>query len=261
MQNLITGSEGFIGSHLKSKISDSHGVDLELGTDIRIERLTGGYDVIYHLAAQASIPKSFDNPKESHTHNVIGTLNLLETARRDNARIVFSSSSSVTEIKSPYALQKSICEQYLKLYWETWGVKGIALRYFNVFGERQEIANGGDSLALGRFLKQYKDGEPFTVYGSGDQRRDFVYAGDVAQANILAADYLQEAKEFETIDIGSGENHSILEVLDMIDPKHPKKFLPPRIEPFENRADIRRAKSALGWEPKTKLEEWINKVK
>jgi UDP-glucose 4-epimerase len=157
---------------------------------------------------------------------------------------------------SPYARQKLLCEKLLQLYW-TFGVKSVALRYFNVFGERQEIANEGEALALARFLAQYKRGEPFTIYGNGLQRRDFVYVKDVVDANIKAAEYLDTATEFKTIDIGTGENHSINEVADMIDSKHPKIYLPSRNEPFQNRADTKDAEELLSWKPKTTLKSWL----
>ena len=254
-KNLITGHLGFIGSHLLEELGGD-GVDLKSGQDIRVYKFEGKYDVIFHAAGQASIPLSFEKPLESHGHNVMGTLRLLEYARKTGAKIVFSSSSSVYELMSPYALQKSICEQYMRFYW-TLGVKSVALRYFNVFGERQEIANGGYALALSKFLNQFKNGEPFTIYGTGEQRRDFVYVKDVVEANRKAAEFLENADSFQVFDVGSGVNHSILEVLGMISSTHPKVFLPPRIEPFENLADVSKAKELLNWSPKTSLEEWL----
>ena len=276
---LITGSEGFISSHLKELLPSADCVDIKLGQDIRNSTwydFQEPHDIIYHLAANASIPQSLKNPLESHTSNVDGTLRVLEYAKKTGARVVFSSSSSVygepSEIPTtekaeprpmmPYALQKLMCEQYMALYWGLYGVKSIALRYMNVFGERQEQANGGgdSALALGNFLRQYKNGEPFTVVGDGEQRRDFVYAGDVAMANLLAGNWLKTAKRFEVFNIGSGENYSINEVCDMIDKNHPRVNLPPRIEPHIGLADITKAKRLLGWEPRVRLKEWLTEA-
>ena len=157
---------------------------------------------------------------------------------------------------SPYALQKSICEQYLKFYWN-FGVKSIALRYFNVFGEGQEIANGGDSLALSIFLKQFKNKEYFTIVGDGEQRRDFIYVGDVIEANLKAAKFLESAESFEILDIGTGINFSINEIVNMMSQTHPRINILPRIEPRENRANISRAIELLNWHPTMDIKTWL----
>lgn len=253
---MITGSRGFIGSHLYEAIGGT-GIDLKEGNDIRVCAFPKDEKIIFHLAAQASIPKSEEEPIESHIHNVLGTLIILEHAKEVEADVVFSSSSSVYEpTSSPYAMQKKMCEDLLRYYW-TKGVKSVALRYFNVFGERQEIANDGDALVLARFLRQYKEGKPFTIYGTGLQRRDFVYVKDVVEANIKAVSYLRTAREFQAIDIGTGINYSINGIADMINKEHPREYLPARKEPFENRADPTRAEMLLGWKPRTSLKTWI----
>src|SRR3990167_9825319 len=200
---MITGSAGFIGSHIQ-EATGGVGLDLKEGKDIRSCELYNE-KVIFHCAAQASIPKSLEDPEESYSHNVTGTIRILEYARKTGAKVVFSSSSSVyAPDSSPYAKQKLECEELLDEYWNK-GVKSIALRYFNVFGECQEIANGEESLVLARFLGQHKRGEPFTIYGSGEQRRDFVYVGDVVAANLKAAKFLDTATKFEAVDIGFGD--------------------------------------------------------
>lgn len=254
MRDLVTGHLGFIGSHLNERIGN--GIDIKMGVDIRSCEFTERFGVIFHTAAMASIPKSFEDPVLSHDHNVTGTLRILEYARQAGAKVVFSSSSSVKDLMSPYAAQKSICEEYMKLYWKL-GVKSVALRYFNVFGERQEIANDGYQLVLSVFLDQKKKGNPFTIVGTGEQRRDFVYVKDVVDANIRAADYLDRATGFEAIDIGTGVNYSVNEVADMIDKNNSRTFLPPRNEPFENKAKITKAKKLLGWKPTVTLPQWL----
>lgn len=272
---LITGHRGFIGSNLLNRLeADSEipsRVDLVEGSDIRNFDFNLDYDVIYHLAANASIPESMKDPTVSHDHNVNGTLRVLELARKTGARIVFSSSSSIygdaeelptketaqPKPVSPYALQKLICEQYMQLYWELFGVKSVALRYMNVFGEGQERANGGYCLALSKFIDQYKKGEPFTIVGDGEQRRDFIYVKDVVEANIKAAEWLKTADKFEIINIGSGRNYSINEVVNMISPVHPRITLEPRIEPRANMADITKAEELLNWQPTKTLPQWL----
>lgn len=274
---LITGGLGFIGSHLKEALPEADVLDLKQGEDILNCEIAGSYDVIYHLAANASIPQSLENPLASHNTNVTGTLRILEHAKKTGARIVFSSSSSIygepDEVPTPemaqarpmipYALQKLMCEYYMELYWELYGVKSVTLRYMNVFGERQEMANGGgdSALALGNFLRQYKNNEPFTIVGDGEQRRDFIYAGDVAQANIKAGEWLKTVTQFEVFNVGSGVNHSINEVCDMIDPNHKVAYLPARIEPKLGLADIQKAEQLLNWHPTVSLKDWIERVK
>jgi UDP-glucose 4-epimerase len=252
----VSGGMGFIGSHIVDYCQkagwDVDVWDIKNGRDVRLFGLceTKKFDVIFHLAAQASIPKSEENPIESHGHNVIGTLKVLEYARKSGSKIVFSSSSSVYALDSPYSLQKKQCEEYLDFY-RKYGVRSCALRYFNVFGERQELANEGYSLVLSRFLQQHKDGVPFTIYGTGKQRRDFVYINDVVSANILAID------QKGVFDVGRGENTSVNELTDMIDPTHPREHLPPRKEVFANKAE--RSKWLPGWEPTISIKQWYEK--
>ena len=274
---LVTGGEGFIGSHvveaLKFRGYQVAVLDRKSGFDIRTHDFWEKYETIYHLAARASIPDSFETPLETHDHNVTGTLRILEFARKTGAKVVFSSSSSVygepKEIPttencpldplSPYAVSKLLCEEWMKMYWKL-GVKSVALRYFNVFGERQETANGGDSLALGIFLEQKATGKPLTIVGTGEQKRDFVYVKDVANANILASEWLDQADHLESFNIGGGTNYSINEIADMIVPKGKRKYLPPRPEAQIGLADISKAK-LLKWEPKTKIQDWLSGIK
>jgi UDP-glucose 4-epimerase len=274
---LVSGHQGFIGSHLFDKLTSLGfqvaGADLKSDIDIRSYVFHENYEYIFHCAAKASIPASFENPVESHTHNVYGTLRILEYARKIGAKVIFSSSSSIygeaeiptSEIApynplSPYAIEKILAELYCEYYWSL-GVKSVSLRYFNVFGERQEIANSGDgTLVIPTFLKQHKEGKPFTIVGTGKQKRDFVYVQDVVSSNIAAAHYLDIATHYEAFNIGSGENISINELVNMIDPEHLKVNLPPRREPFVNKADISKAKEVLGWEPTMFLKEWIEKL-
>ena len=272
---LITGGRGFVGSHVLEAFPDAAVVDLKDGNDIRTFEFPP-CDVIFHLAARAAIPESFSDPLVTNDHNVVGTLRVLEHARRCGARVVFSSSSSVygepeqtptredsqLDPFSPYAASKLICEQYMRLYWRL-GVKSCALRYYNVFGERQELANGGgdSSLALGIFLRQWRDQDPFTIVGTGEQRRDFVYVKDVVRANLMAAEWLKTAGRFEAFNVGSGVNYSINEVTGMIAKDHPGISLPPRPEPLVGLADISKIQDLLGWSAGTTLPEWIQLTK
>ena len=255
---LCSGHKGFIGSHLYERlIADGHdveGIDLKDGNDIRKYNFTEKYDVIFHLAAQSSIPKCEEYPVRAHTHNVLGTLQILEHARKTNAKFIFSSSSSV-EYPSIYGTQKYFGEVYGTLFFELYRLKFVALRYFNVFGERQEISGDG-SLVLPTFFEQYKEKKPFTIVGSGEQRRDFVYVKDVVEANIKAMNFLDK-EIIGMFNIGSGKNYSINEIADMIDKNHPRTYLMPRNEPYETLANIFYTRTYLNWNPTVDVKDWI----
>ena len=278
MQAIVTGGAGFIGSHLVKKlVADGHDVlavdDLSTGTwdrfddwnsfgrlamdagDMKLKHMSYNQDVIFHTACEASIPKSLEEPQFTNNKNIGALINVLELAREVKCPVIYSSSSSIYgDVQTPYSLQKSIGEQYLKLYWELYKVPSVSLRYFNVYGEGQPD-DGAYKLALGIFLKQYKEGKPFTIVGDGKQRRDFVHVDDVVRANLEAyGDYLYEESKVFRYDVGTGINHSINEICDMIDPKHPRVELPPRIEPFENKATVTEFKSQIN------LESWLQQA-
>ena len=272
---LITGNLGFIGSNLEKELRslkwEVDGIDLKAGQDIRTYEFEGKYDVIFHLAARASIPASFEDPVNIHYNNVYGALRVIEFARKIGARFVFSSSSSVygepkgipthetdaLDYVSPYAFQKREVEEYLRLL----NIDSFALRYFNVFGEGQEKANEGDnSLALATFLQQKKEGKPLTIVGTGNQRRDFVYVGDVVRANIMAA-MCDRMDVFRILNVGSGKNYSINEIAEAIDPGGVREYLPARPEPQVGLAQIGRIKQVLDWEPKVNVIDWIKRQK
>lgn len=222
---LITGGAGFIGSHLATAFVDqgaqvrvldnlSSGT-LENLTDIRdriefihadildlnaVATASKGVDYIFHEAAIPSVPKSVADPLGTDGPNLRGTLNMLEAARQNGVkRFVFAASSAAygndpalpkTEAMlpspiSPYAVQKVASELYLQSYAQVFGVTTIALRYFNVFGPRQDPSSQYSGV-LARFLSMMSDGKTPTIYGDGETSRDFVYVDNVVQANMLA---------------------------------------------------------------------------
>lgn len=293
MKVLCTGAAGFIGSHLVDElIAQGHevfGIDnLSTGKlenvnekcyfepfDIKkpLEELPifdQSFDIIFHLAAKANLQASIVDPVDSNEENVRGTLNVLEYARKTGAVVVFSSSSAVygetfyasderedTFPMSPYALQKQIGEQYMKLYNQIYGLRGVALRYFNVFGPRQP-ESGSYQTVMGIFSNQLKAGKPLTIVGTGEQRRDFVYVKDVAKANVRAGEYALRSKAFDIFNVGSGKNYSVNEIADLMNPGGKREKLPKRIEPMGTLADISKAKTLLNWEPKVTLEQYVS---
>jgi len=230
-------------------------------------------DGMFHLAALPQVQPSINNPLKYNYVNVNGTLNMLVACKEMGIkRFVFSSSSAVYgDIKtlpaketselnpvSPYGLHKLIGEQYCQLFQKIYDMETFSLRYFNVFGPRQPFS-GPYSLVIGKFANQLSNKLPITINGGGEQRRDFIYVGDVVDANILCMNIEHNPKSI--INIGSGCNISVNELADMLSKTAPRINAPPVIEPFLTLADITKAKNLLSWSPKVKLEDWIESYK
>ena len=297
MKYVVTGGAGFIGSNLVEKLielghevvvidnlstgkkSNLHPnakffqIDLfDTNKSSELIKVLNRADTVFHCAAHARVQRSIKNPTLFEQNNTLGLVNLLESAHKANVRrFVYSSSSSVygdldslpsdenskCNPSSPYALQKYYGEQCCKLFSNIYGIETICLRYFNVYGERQNIG-GAYATVIGIFIDQKVSGMPLTINGNGKQRRDFTYVGDVVEANIKAS-IIKKISPGEVINIGSGENISINELAKMIGGEF--SYKKPVNEPFENLADVRKAKEILGWEPRTKVSEWINSSK
>lgn len=284
---LVTGGAGFIGSNLVDQlIEDGWEVDVvdNLSTgkrenlnhkariiigDIRDEPFwykvrDEPYKYVFHTAAMARIQPSIKDPILSNTHNVDGTLNVLEFCRHRPSKLIFSGSSSVfsgEEIptkedspkypRNPYALQKLINEQYIQLYRDLYNLEAVTLRYFNVYGERQ-LLTGAYTTVLGVFLNQKSQGETLTITGDGEQRRDFTYVGDVVRANIMAMDWDGD------FNIGRGSNHSINEIAEMVGGE--TTHIAPRAgEVRTTLADNSKA-GLEGWHPKTDVKDWLSET-
>ena len=291
---IVTGGAGFIGSNLVDELikrGDEVVIVDNLSTgrkeninpkarfhkeDIRnldsLIDIFKGADYIYHLAALARVQPSIEDPITYHDVNVNGTLNVLEAARQVGAKkVIFSASSSAygdqeemplredmpAHPMSPYALHKYIGERYLKLYNEIYGLPTVALRYFNIYGNRQPL-EGDYCLVMGIFANQKLKGEPMTITGDGENRRDFTSVVDAVRANIMAAESDKVGKG-EVINIGRGANYSVNELAEMIG--GPSINIEARIEPKETLADNSKAKELLAWEPTVELSDWIVEYK
>ena len=292
---IVTGGAGFIGSHIVDRlIKDGHEVhiidDLSTGKKENINPkahfhqrdlsvwnyldLFEGVDLVFHLACLARVQPSIEEPHLYHDKNVNGLVNVLEACRIHKVkRVVFSSSSSVygdveekdlptsefAELNpmSPYAIHKFIGEEYCKLYSKLYDIETVSLRYFNVYGERQSL-EGAYCLVMGIFAQQRLRGEPMTINGNGNQRRDFTYVGDVVDANIRAATS-DKVGEGEVINIGNGENRSVNQLANLIGGYRTHRE--PVIEPFATLANNKKAKRLLGWKPTMVLEDWVVKYK
>jgi UDP-glucose 4-epimerase len=263
---VVTGGLGFIGSHIVDELIENNKViiidnesagkienlddpnhnNLEIIkkdlNDVDLDEILSNVDYVFHLAAMASVPLSIDKPIKCTKNNVGATIKLLNACKNNNVKkIIFSSSSSVygdntnlplkeTELpcpKSPYAASKATCELYLKTFYEAYGLNYTALRYFNVFGPRQDKTSQYASV-IPNFISALLEGEQPIIYGDGEQTRDFIYIKDVVRANIDAA----ESDYNGIINVASGKKISINQLYDIVcktlDLDVEAKYLPER---------------------------------
>ena len=293
MKYVVVGGAGFIGSHIVDKlVEQNHEVviidNLSTGKmenvnprasveyiDICNENecsamveIMSGADALFLLAAKARVQPSIENPVEYETNNTIGTLNVLKCASDAGVRrVVYSASSSAygnteklpsvesdpVNPLSPYGAQKYYGEVMCKMFSEVYGLETVSLRYFNIYGERQNVG-GAYAMVIGIFADQRLRGEIMTINGDGNQRRDFTYVGDVVNANILASQSEKVGKG-EVINIGNGDNRSINDIADMIGGERIHRE--PVIEPKETLADNSLAEELLGWKPTQNIEDWV----
>jgi nucleoside-diphosphate-sugar epimerase len=301
---LITGIAGFIGSSLAhALVAQGHhvqGVDnlstgnLENLSDIwhaisfqemDLQDATGlkfaceGVDYVLHQAALASVPRSVKDPVTSHQSNINGTLNLLLAARDAGVRrIVYAASSSAygdqpTQPKqedmlprplSPYAVQKLTCEYYIQSFHQTYGLEGICLRYFNIFGPRQ-AADSPYSGVIAQFIYQMMAGVTPTIFGDGLTSRDFNYIDNAVSANLLACCAPSEVATGRVFNIGTGKSHTLNEIYSAIAcqinfPGKPNYASPREGDIKHSLADISRATCELGYQPKAQFHEGLRKT-
>ncbi|MBT4272904.1 SDR family oxidoreductase [archaeon] len=302
MKHVITGGAGFIGSNLAEELmnQDEKVVVIDnLSTGSisnlkpfldKIEFIEGSIldlellnkiiekgDIIYHQAAIPSVIRSVKNPIKSSEVNIQGTLNVLLSARENNAdRVIFASSSSVygdsktlpkvetmlTNPKSPYALTKLTGEYYMKLFYELYGLKTFTLRYFNVFGPKQN-PNTQYSAVIPKFIRIFQNREKPVIYGDGKQTRDFSYITNVVQANILCSKINEGYGEI--FNVACGQRYSLNELIEQLN-----KIFNKKIEPIykEDRqgdvkhslADISKIKKTLNYEVKTDFFEGLTQL-
>lgn len=241
-----------------------------------IEDLLANCDAVLHLAAIASVPFSLENPIYSMQINTQGFLHVLEAIHKANRpiRLVYASSASVygaekhlpcndaapllSPVLSPYALQKWQAEQYGQLYDRLYGVKSLALRYFNVYGQGQD-PHSPYSGVISRFLDAYKEGGELTVFGDGHQSRDFIHVSDIARANLLAL----EGAYAGALNIATGEPQTLLQMIEYMEQNGKKpaniRFLPARAgDILESYAATTLAKEHLGFQYSVPLKQGLS---
>ncbi|MDO9463933.1 MAG: NAD-dependent epimerase/dehydratase family protein [bacterium] len=300
---LVTGGGGFIGSHLTEKLVElghevtvidnlSHGnlENLEsvakkinlLNEDILnpdvLQKVTGGKEYIFHLAANTSINKSLEKPSWSAELNIMTTIRLLETAVRHKVRrVIFSSSASVygyakiLPVKetmpvapaSPYALEKVTGENYMRLFAELYDIDTVSLRYFNVFGPRQnpDLPHpGGVTIVINQIRKTGSS----QLQGDGMQTRDMIYVGNIVNANILAMEKQSDSKGV-AYNICTGKSISIAELHNKISKfmktDSSREYLPlPEGNIIDSKGDPALAKAELGFEAEIDLDEGLKRT-
>jgi len=295
VKSLVTGGAGFIGSNLVDRLlemghevividnehSDAHdqfywndkaqNYKYDIRDYANTRPLYDGVDYVFHIAAEARIQPAIENPIEAVSINSVGTVTVLQCAREAGVkRVMYSSTSSgygmnqtpnietqSDDCLNPYSVSKVNGEKLCKMYTDLFGLQTVVFRYFNVYGERQPL-RGQYAPVIGIFLRQRAVGEPLTIVGDGNQRRDFTYVGDVVNANVRAAISNPDPEAFgQVYNVGTGNNYSINQIARMFD--HETVNIAPR--PGEARVSLannQKLRKTFGWEPTMKLEDWIN---
>lgn len=299
---LVTGGAGFIGSHLATRlVQDGHAVrildNLSTGSlanldhiradvDFRqgdlcdtaaVDAAVAGVDVVFHQGALASVPRSVEKPVDTHAACATGTINVLDACRRNNVRrLVYAASSSaygnqkvmpkhegqVPEVLSPYAAAKLAGELYCEAFASTYGLETVRLRYFNVFGPRQD-PNSQYSAVIPRFIAALLKGDQPTIYGDGSQSRDFTYIDNVVQANLLAATATGVAGK--VYNCACGDSLDLVTLLRLIcealDVPFAPYFAPPRVGDIQHSwADISAAQRDLGYNPQVSVRDGLRRT-
>ena len=291
--SIVTGGAGFIGSHIVEELKrldhmvvvidneysdndnfhwrkDTLNVDIDITDYKGLKNAFTGADYVFHLAAEARIGPAIENPVNALNINTIGTCNVLQCAREVGAKkVLYSSTSSgyglneapnvetqPDDCLNPYSVSKIAGEKLCKMYTDLYGLNTIIFRYFNVFGERAP-RKGQYAPVTGIFLRQKEAGQSLTIVGDGEQRRDYIYVKDVANANIMAAISNPDDEAYgQVYNVGSGKNYSVNEIASFI--SDDTINIPPRIGEARNSlANIDKIRKTFAWKPEMNIEEWI----
>jgi len=291
--SIVTGGAGFIGSHIVEKLKrldhmvvvvdneysdndnfhwrkDTLNVNIDITDYKALKKAFTGADYIFHCAAEARIGPAIENPLNALNINTMGTCNVLQCAREVGAKkVLYSSTSSgyglneapnietqPDDCLNPYSVSKIAGEKLCKMYTDLYGLNTIIFRYFNVFGERAP-RKGQYAPVTGIFLRQKAAGEPLTIVGDGEQRRDYIYVKDVANANIMAAISNPDDDAYgQVYNLVSGKNYSVNEIASFI--SDDTINIPPRIGEARNSlANIDKIQKTFAWKPEVDVEQWI----
>jgi len=281
MNIMVTGGAGFVGTNLiKQLVKDGlhnvvsldnystgkeeneqegcvyHNVDIRDAVDF--DFFMDSPDIIYHLAALPRIQPSFEFPALTMEIGMLGTMNILEWARKKECKVIYSGSSSVHSghYENPYTFSKVMADELCIFYKQTFGVDTKICRFYNVYGPHQ-LTEGEYCTVVGVFEKQHKNKEPLTITGDGTQRRDFTHVDDIVEGLILTSE--SEEFDLDIIELGRGNNYSINELAGMFDCE--TTYIPKRPGEAEvTLCDTSVAKKDIGYEPKVNIEDYISEV-
>ncbi len=302
MRVLVTGGAGFIGSHITEKLVElGHEVivldDLSTGREENLEHLMNsitfikgsitdtallhevmqGVQVVFHQAALGSVPRSVEDPRTTHEVNITGTFNVLMAARDAVVkRVVYAASSSaygdtpvlpkvetmLPNPLSPYAVSKLVAEYYCQVFTRVYGLETVSLRYFNVFGPRQN-PHSQYAAVIPKFITAALKGEPLTVFGDGEQSRDFTYIDNVVQANLLAMESPQAVGK--VYNVACGGRYTLNELIRQLEAIFGRQlevqYLPPRAGDVKHsEASIAEAQRDLGYQVLVPFGEGLRKT-
>ena len=297
---LVTGGAGFIGSHIARALVDAGARvrvidDLSTGSVQNLDEIGGevelinasindaavlnravqGVELVFHEAAIPSVPRSVQQPRETHDASVNGTFNLLLAARDAGVRrVVYAASSSAygdqlespkvesmrPDPLSPYAAAKLVGEYYCQVFTRSYNLETVSLRYFNVFGPRQDPSSQYSGV-ISRFILALETGERPTIFGDGEQTRDFTYVANAVEANMRAAQAPEASGK--VFNIANGKSISINEVLEVLKRLTGRNEMKADYAPIragdvrDSLADLKAAKAVLGYQPEVGLEEGL----
>jgi len=280
MNIMVTGGAGFVGTNLiKRLLKDGHNVvsldnystgkeeneqegckyfNVDIRDIVDFDYFMEDVDIVYHLAALPRIQPSFEYPAQTLEIGMLGTMNILEWARKKDCKVIYAGSSSVHSghYENPYTFSKVMADELCMFYKQTFGVNAKICRFYNVYGPHQ-LTEGEYCTVIGIFENQYKNKEPLTITGDGTQRRDFTHVDDIVNGLILTSE--SEEFDLDIIELGRGNNYSINELAEMFDCE--TTYIPKRPGEAEvTLCDTSVAKKDIGYEPKVNIEDYISEV-
>jgi len=267
LDNFVSGKRSNLSHHKNQNVKI---IKIDISKDNNLERYFKNIDYVFHLAGLAEIIPSIKNPKKYFVNNVLGTLNVIEAAKKTKIKkLIYAASSSCygtpksfptsekskIDLKHPYAVTKYMGEELVLKYASIFNMPNISFRFFNVYGPRLNLS-GQYSAVMGNFLSQKKNNKPLTIVGDGKQTRDFIHVDDLAKAFLKT---IKSKSVNKIYNLGSGKKTSINTIAKIFGGK--KKFIAKRPgEPKSSLADISKIKKDINWKPSINIDDGIKKL-